>query len=231
MRTLLIEDEPLARDELRYHVTAAGLEVVGETGSVEEAERLVRSLQPDLVFLDIELTDGSGLEVAKRLKSMPRPPALLFVTAYDAHALEAFELNAYDYILKPYDPARIVRAIEKVARPIPKKAPRLERLAVETGEQLKLLSPQDIDYIVAENGKTKIVTEHHAYPSNETLLELERKLQDHRFLRVHRSYLVNLSAIDAIEPWFNGAYNLKIHQIDVPVSRTYVKLLKEALGI
>ena len=131
MRTLLIEDEPLARDELRYHVTAAGLEVVGETGSVEEAERLVRSLQPDLVFLDIELTDGSGLEVAKRLKSMPRPPALLFVTAYDAHALEAFELNAYDYILKPYDPARIVRAIEKVARPLPKKAPRLERLAVE----------------------------------------------------------------------------------------------------
>ncbi len=118
MRTLLIEDEPLARDELRYHVTAAGLEVVGETGSVEEAERLVRSLQPDLVFLDIELTDGSGLEVAKRLKSMPRPPALLFVTAYDAHALEAFELNAYDYILKPYDPARIVRAIEKVARPL-----------------------------------------------------------------------------------------------------------------
>jgi two-component system response regulator LytT len=94
-----------------------------------------------------------------------------------------------------------------------------------------LLSPQDVDYIVAESGKTKIVTRSESYPSNDTLQELERKLSGHRFLRVHRSYLVNLAAIEAIEPWFNGAYTIKIQQIDVPVSRTYVKVLKEALGI
>ncbi len=231
MRTILIEDEPLARDELRYHVVRAGLDVISETGHVGEAEQLVRTLQPDLVFLDIELIDGSGLDVAKRLQSMPHPPAILFVTAYDAHALEAFELNAYDYILKPYDPSRIIRAIEKIMRKPALKTPRIERLAVESGEQLKLLSPQDVDYIVAESGKTKLVTRSESYPSNDTLQELERKLSGHRFLRVHRSYLVNLAAIEAIEPWFNGAYTIKIQQIDVPVSRTYVKVLKEALGI
>ncbi|MGX8177818.1 LytR/AlgR family response regulator transcription factor [Exiguobacterium artemiae] len=231
MRTILIEDEPLARDELRYHVVRAGLEVIAETGHVGEAEQFVRTLQPDLVFLDVELTDGSGLDVAKRLQSMPHPPAILFVTAYDAHALEAFELNAYDYILKPYDPSRIVRAIEKIMRKPVLKTPRIERLAVESGDQLKLLSPREVDYIVAENGKTKIVTRSDAYSSNDTLQELEKKLVDHRFLRVHRSYLVNLAAIEAIEPWFNGAYTIKIQQIDVPVSRTYVKILKEALGI
>ncbi len=231
MRTILIEDEPLARDELRYHVVQAGLDVVAETGHVLEAEQLVRTLQPDLVFLDIELIDGSGLDIAKRLQSMPHPPAILFVTAYDAHALEAFELNAYDYILKPYDPSRIVRAIEKIMRKPVLKTPRIERLAVESGDQLKLLSPREVDYIVAENGKTKIVTRSDAYSSNDTLQELEKKLADHRFLRVHRSYLVNLAAIEAIEPWFNGAYTIKIQQIDVPVSRTYVKILKEALGI
>ncbi|WP_214850954.1 LytTR family DNA-binding domain-containing protein [Exiguobacterium sp. s193] len=231
MRTILIEDEPLARDELRYHVTRAGLEVIAESASIVEAEQLIRSLQPDIVFLDIELADGSGLDLAKRLQSMPRPPAILFVTAYDVHALEAFELNAYDYILKPYDPVRITRALEKIIRQPLKKSPRIERLAVESGEQLKLLSPDAIDYIVAEGGKTNIVTRQQTYQSSDTLQELERKLVEHRFLRVHRSYLVNLSAIDAIEPWFNGAYNIKIHTIDVPVSRTYVKVLKEALGI
>lgn len=231
MRTILIEDEPLARDELRYHVARAGLEVIAESASILEAEQLIRTLQPDIVFLDIELADGSGLDLAKRLQSMPRPPAILFVTAYDTHALEAFELNAYDYILKPYDPVRITRALEKVIRQPLKKSPRIERLAVESGEQLKLLSPDGIDYIVAEGGKTNIVTRQQTYQSNDTLQELERKLVEHRFLRVHRSYLVNLSSIDAIEPWFNGAYNIKIHAIDVPVSRTYVKVLKEALGI
>jgi len=231
MRAILIEDEPLARDELRYHVLNAGVEVVAESDRTEGAETLVRTHQPDVVFLDIELQDGSGLDVAKRLQSIPHAPAIIFVTAYDAHALEAFELNAYDYVLKPYDPHRIRRALDKIGRPAMRKSPRFERLAVESGDQLKLLSPQDIHYVVAEGGKTKLTTDSGDYSSNETLTELERKLSEHRFLRVHRSYIVNLEAIEAIEPWFNGAYNIKIGRMDLPVSRTYVKTLKDALGI
>lgn len=243
LKAYIVDDEPLARDELKYLLTRSKQVVpLGESDSVEEAMADIFELKPDLVFLDIELDEDSGLDLAKKLEKLKPAPAIVFATAYDEFALKAFELNAVDYILKPFDEERIGKTLEKI-----KKMQKIGdqdfpnypsmnnnqngKMAVLVDERIILLTYADIVYLESSEGKCTIDTVDQKYKVSETLIVLEKKLTNTKFLRVHRSFIVNIDYIVEIEPWFNSTYNLIMKNgSKVPVSRTYVKGLKQILG-
>jgi two-component system, LytTR family, response regulator LytT len=242
LKAYIVDDEPLARDELKY-LLARSKQVIalGESDSVEEAIADIIELKPDLVFLDIELDEDSGLDLAKKLEKLKPAPAIVFATAYDEFALKAFELNAVDYILKPFDEERIGKTLEKIKRmqkmgdqdfPISsmKNSPN-GKIAVLVDERIILLTIDDIVYLESSEGKCTIETVDQKHKVSETLVVLEKKLTNTKFLRVHRSFIVNIDFIVEIEPWFNSTYNLIMKNgSKVPVSRTYVKGLRHILG-
>ena len=173
-------------------------------------------------------------------------PYIVFATAYDEYALQAFELDAIDYVLKPFEESRIKRTVDKLLKRTelkesraasivparrPKAKERLERLPVSVDDRIMLLSVDRIVYVGFEDGKTIIATDERAYRGNEPLASLERKLEDGPFFRVHRAFIVNLDAVVEIQPWFHSTCNLIMRNgSTVPVSRMYMKELKQLLG-
>ncbi|MGX7420187.1 LytTR family transcriptional regulator DNA-binding domain-containing protein [Carnobacterium gallinarum] len=236
MHILIVDDEPLARDELGYLITKNyPASSIDEAESVTEALEKMLNQRPDLVFLDIHLTDESGFELANKFKRMKNPPQIIFATAYDEYALQAFEANAIDYILKPFEEQRIRQAIEKVTTN-PKQnenEPNVTtNLAVQMEERIFIVAVADILYLSVDNGETHIVTQKRQYDTNETLSRIETKLDSQKFLRTHRSFIVNIQAIREIQPWFNHTYQITVtNGVKIPVSRSYVKRLKEHLGL
>ncbi|PLT29706.1 LytR/AlgR family response regulator transcription factor [Peribacillus deserti] len=246
MTAFIVDDEPLARDELRYLLLRTReVEVLGESSSMFDALEQIKGLKPDLVFLDIELSEDSGLEVAAQIREMEHVPAIIFATAYDEFALQAFELNAVDYVLKPFDEERLrqtldkikaIRTIGGIAAPAaagirPASEQQLGKLAVTSEDKIVLVDKGSIVYIATAEGKTLVKTMEAEYKVSDTLTAVEKKLHAHDLVRVHRSYLVSLNHIAEIEPWFNSTYNLLMKDgSKVPVSRTYVKDLKQLIG-
>ncbi|WP_243299789.1 LytR/AlgR family response regulator transcription factor [Bacillus litorisediminis] len=244
LKVYIVDDEPFARDELKYLLSRTRqVNILGESGSIRSAAKEIPELKPDLVFLDIELAGDSGLNLAKQLESLEPSPAVVFATAYDEYAVQAFDLNAVDYVLKPFDEDRIQKTLDKVKkiREIENKTipfhpsiknERSGKIAVPVDDRIVLLSLSDIQYLESFEGKTKIKTVKQEYTVNEALVLLEKKLSENQFLRVHRSYIVNMDFIVEIEPWFNSTFNLILKDgSKVPVSRTYVKDMKNLLGI
>jgi two-component system, LytTR family, response regulator LytT len=244
LKAYIVDDEPLARDELKYLLIRSGkVEILGESDSMDEAVASISELKPDLVFLDIELAEDNGLTIARQLETLEPAPAIVFATAYDEYALQAFNLSAVDYILKPFDEERIQKTLGKIKSmqklgnkhaPFPSSInpQRNGKLAVMCDERIVLLTIADIVYIESNEGKCNIVTLSQTYKTADSLVVLEKKLQVAKFLRVHRSFIVNLDHIIEIEPWFNSTYNLFLQDgSKVPVSRTYIKELKHLLGI
>ncbi|PAE43099.1 LytR/AlgR family response regulator transcription factor [Bacillus sp. 7884-1] len=243
LKAYIVDDEPLARDELKYLlIRSKQVDVLGESDCMEDAIADIHDLKPDLVFLDIELAEDSGLDLAKQLENLNSAPAIIFATAYDEFAYQAFELNAVDYILKPFDEERIGKTLEKIKKmqkigdqdlPInsPLKNSYNGKIAVLVDERIILLTYADIVYLESSEGKCTIETMDQKYKVSEALVVLEKKLTNTKFLRVHRSFIVNIDHIVEIEPWFNATYNLIMKNgSKVPVSRTYVKELKQMLG-
>ncbi|MDC2867414.1 MULTISPECIES: LytR/AlgR family response regulator transcription factor [unclassified Bacillus (in: firmicutes)] len=245
LRILVIDDEMLARDELKYLLyRTKEVDIIDEADSVEEAlEKLIES-KPDLVFLDIQLSDDNGFEIANILKKMKNPPAIVFATAYDQYAIQAFEVDALDYILKPFDEERIVQAIKKFKKRkqhemaekqevhAPNVSSRMEKLALPIDESIVLVNIEDIVYAGLLDGKVIVKTICDTYVTYDTLAILEKKLLQTNFQRVHRSFIVNVNHISEIQPWFNSTYNLIMKEDSkVPVSRTYAKELKKLLRI
>lgn len=243
LKAYIVDDEPLARDELKYFLNRSKkVEIVGESDGIEVAKSEVQKLKPDIIFIDIELDEENGLSLAQDLASLEQIPAIVFATAYDEYALQAFEANAVDYILKPIDEKRLQKTLEKIMKmksnsqngtlEIPKlKRPSNEKLAVLVEDRIVLLHHDAILYIHSLNGKSLIKTSAQEYKVGEPLVVLEQKLDNTLFMRVHRSYIVNIDCILEIEPWFNSTYNLIMKDDSkVPVSRTYVKELKRVMG-
>lgn len=243
MKVAIIDDEPLARMELNYllHQTEQ-VEEIFEGESIDDAFELILAEQPDLLFLDIHLTDESGLDLAKRLTKVPHAPLIIFATAYDNHAVEAFEVNALDYILKPFEQSRIQKAVEKAqaaleiqnrgqgqAKTVEKA---VERLTVETDERIYLLPFTDILYCEVQGKETTVYTKKGAYTSHTSLSAIEKNLTSDRFLKVHRAYIINQEEIKEIQPWFNQTYQVTMsNKGKVPVSRSYIKVFKQQLGL
>jgi two-component system, LytTR family, response regulator LytT len=253
LRAVLVDDEQLARDELGYLLgQIGGIDVIGQAGNGVEALTAIDRLQPDLVFLDVQMPGLTGFEVARRMLDKHASSHIIFVTAYDQYAIDAFEVNAVDYLLKPVDPSRLETAIDRARRRIATDVPlndqlekivqlvaerqsRRERLAIKVGERFLLVQSEEIIYAsLADEGIT-VVTNQHAGTSNyRTLDELQTRLDPSVFWRVHRSHLVNINKIKEIVPWFSRNYILRMKDAkstEIPVSRMQTRRLREYLKL
>lgn len=239
IRTLIVDDERYAREELTYLLGKfPGVQVVAEAESGESAILKALQLQPDVVFLDVEMPKMNGIEVAKTLVELKKVPLIIFATAYPQFAAEAFRINATDYLLKPYDEGQLeqtIARIEKTLYPVPlaDTTEKPGKLAVETGGDIDYILPQDILYIYRDEKITKIITQTGDYEVRTTLKELESRLVPFSFFRIHKGYLVNLKYVSRLTPWFNGAYQLELEGLDekLSVSRNYVKDLRQRLEL
>jgi two-component system LytT family response regulator/two-component system response regulator LytT len=239
LRAVLVDDEQLARDELGYLLgRIGGVEVLGQAGNGIEALTTIERLQPDVVFLDVQMPGLTGFEVARRMLDARASSHIIFVTAYDQHAIEAFEVNAVDYLLKPVDPARLEVAVErarrrvgtdrtaprgvgapasisdqleKIVQLVAERQSRRERLAVKVGERFMLVQAEEIVYAsLADEGITVVTSQHTGVSNYRTLDELHERLDPSVFWRVHRSHLVNINKIKEIVPWFSRNYILRM---------------------
>ncbi len=243
INVMIAEDEYLAREELIYLLEKEkDIALCPSAESGEELVELYLEHKPDVLFLDIEMPGITGVEAAKQImKSTNNPPLFVFTTAYDAYAIDAFEIEAVDYLLKPFDQVRLHQAMERIRKRlldssessthIPGKSS--SKLLIDDGEKMIVLSPDSIYYAVPSQRMLEIHTENEVIESKMTLQELEKKLEGRSFFRTHRSYLVNLNHILEITPWFNGAYNITLknkEKTTIPVSRSARKALFEKFG-
>jgi two-component system LytT family response regulator/two-component system response regulator LytT len=256
LRAVLVDDEQLARDELGYLLgQVGGVDVIGQAGNGVEALTTIDRLQPDVVFLDVQMPGLTGFEVARRMVDQRTPSHIIFVTAYDQHAIEAFEVNAVDYLLKPVDQARLEVAVERARRRVGADRPadavapdlekiiqlvterqsRRERLAIKVGERFMLVQAEEIIYAsLADEGITVVTGQHSGTSNYRTLDELQERLDGSLFWRVHRSHLVNINKIKEIVPWFSRNYILRMKDekaTEIPVSRTQTRRLREYLKL
>jgi two-component system LytT family response regulator/two-component system response regulator LytT len=217
-------------------------------------------LEPDLVFLDVQMPGLNGFEVARRMIETGAGSHIVFVTAFDQHAIEAFEVNAVDYLLKPVDPARLEIALdrarkritserqaggdaasiasdqlEKIVQLVSERQSRRERLAIKVGERFLLVQAEEVLYASLSDEAIIVVTSQHAGTSSyRTLDELQARLDPSVFWRVHRSHLVNINKIKEIVPWFSRNYILRMKDekaTEIPVSRTQTRRLREYLKL
>jgi len=211
---LIADDEPIARQILREHVeNTAGLELVGEAATGAQALARILELKPDLVLLDFEMPELDGIAVVRSLLA-ERPPAIIFVTAYEKHALDAFEVGAIDYLLKPVRKERFEQAILKARRhrkqePAPA-AEALRKIVGRRGTDLYLLDPAEIVAFQAESEVVHIIAAGNRYFSDHSLKTLEEKLERPRFRRIHRSTIINTDHIRKISPLSSKRWLLKM---------------------
>lgn len=237
--TLIADDELYSRDELKHLLSSfPSIQVVGEADTGESAVMKALQLQPDVVFLDVEMPRMNGMEAAKSLMELKKVPLIVFATAYPEFAAEAFRYNAVDYLLKPYDEEQLRQTVNRIEKHfIPSKENETGKpsgkLAIEGEGEILYLEPKDILYISREEKFSKIITKTKEYESRISLKDLENRLLPFSFFRIHKSYLVNLDYITRLTPWFNGAYQLEIkgRKEMLSVSRNNVKALRAHLEI
>jgi two-component system response regulator LytT len=241
MRVLIVDDELLARQELQYLLESAGdVEVVGVGGNGIEAVDLLRTHKPDVVFLDVQMPGLDGFGVLKKLlEKKMQLPQVVFATAYDQYAVRAFEVNAVDYLLKPFDRARVGKTLDKARARMPAAGPaggdtataaKLDALlrlvegataqgpkngtgkvVVKTQDRLLLVNQKDICFASIEDGAISVTTSTVEGQSNcRTLEELTDQLDPEMFWRVHRSFVVNIQHIREVVPWFKSSYQLRM---------------------
>ncbi len=262
IRTLIVDDEPLARQSIRLLLKAdAEIEVVGEAGSGAEAVKAIRNHSPDLVFLDIQMPEMDGFGVLENIE-VERMPVIVFVTAYDRYALKAFEVHALDYLLKPFSDARFDKALRQAKEQIgqrkigdlsrrllalledrdakrpnqphtpPRPAHYLTRLMVKSASRVYFLKADEIDWIEAADYYVKLHIGRKNHLLRETMVELESKLDPEKFIRIHRSSIVNLDRVKEMHPLFGGEYALVLHDgTKLKLSRSRRELLQRLLEV
>ena len=237
LRAMIVDDEAPARSELRYLLEQTGkMSTITEASSVRSAIEMLMENRSDVVFLDISMPGASGLQLAEALHKLKNPPAIVFVTAYSDHAVEAFDVDAVDYLLKPVEEDRLDQAINKViarVKPVPDSKVTIERIPVEKGGRKVLIPVDQIKYIMAKDYDSCIFTDDDRFLSTTSLAQFEAKLSEFGFFRVHRRYIVNLACVEDVETVPSGAIQLGIVGMDerVPVSRRRVVPLKKALSL
>lgn len=224
IRTLIAEDEPPARDKLRRWLSEQeDIELVGVSVDGISAAENITALQPQLVFLDIQMPGLSGLEIAAQLEA-DNAPLLVFVTAFDEHAVKAFELNAVDYLLKPYDKDRLGKCLGRVRARLGDAMARVAavntarahinqsaRLLVPVGEQLQLIDTDTIEWLEADDNYVTVHAAGRKYLLRRTLTDLLQQLGELRFVRIHKSAAANLMQIQVLSPLFKGDYEVVLH--------------------
>lgn len=248
LRCLIVDDEAPARDELRYLLQDIdGVLVVGAAATAEEADLLLRAVDYDVVFLDIRMPGIGGLELAKRLAERPGAPDVVFTTAYPDHAVDAFELSAVDYLLKPFDGVRLGQALARVGsgrvdrpgsdepqRPVaPQGSGPIPRLPIQRGERTVFVDESDVVAASAARGYCYLTLSSERVLVNYSLADLEERLSN-RIIRVHRSHLVNLDRVAELRSDYRGGLVLVMDDTadsEVPVSRRHGPELRRKLGL
>jgi len=224
IRTCIVDDEPLARERIRTLLSGEpDIEVVGESGDGPAAVATIRAARPDLLFLDVQMPGSDGFGVLQALEA-EIPRAVIFVTAYDQYALQAFEVHALDYLLKPFSSRRFHRALQRARAELLRQAEgdvherilslieqfrhprRPERIVVRSVGRVSFLRIDEIDWVEAEGNYVRLHTGAASYLLRETMKGIEAKLDPDRFIRIHRSTIVNTDRIKELQPLFHGEY-------------------------
>lgn len=258
LRVLVVDDEQLAREELCFLLgQVGGVEILAEAADGVGALRLAGELRPDVLFLDVQMPGLNGFEVARRLMEAEVLPQLVFVTAFDQYAIDAFSVNAVDYLLKPVDAERLEQTLERVRRrqaseqaarlslapedlervidAVQARRGRRDQLAIRVNERFVLVQADEVIHASVVDEAIVVVTNLVSGTSNyRTLDELQTRLDPAVFWRVHRSHLVNITKIKEIVPWFSRNYLLKMKDskaTEIPVSRSQTRRLREYLQL
>jgi two-component system LytT family response regulator len=246
MRVLIVDDESLARAYLAEQLAAiATIEVVGQAANGFEAVKLAEELSPDLMLLDVQMPKLSGFEVLELLAD--RAPAVVFITAHDEFALRAFEVHAVDYLMKPVEPARLIAALERATERVMTNVPApaahelsltarppgrpLERVLVREGGRVHVLPVDRIDFVEAQDDYLSFVSGGKRQRKQQTMADIEAQLDRTRFVRIHRSFLLNVERLARIEPYAKDSWLAVLADgTRLPVSRTGYSRLKELIG-
>jgi two-component system, LytTR family, response regulator len=245
MKAIIIEDEFLARELIKnYLKDRADIEIIGECENGFEGIKAISELKPDLIFLDIQMPKLNGFEM---LELVDNPPEIIFITAHNDYAIRAFEMNAVDYLLKPYSQDRLVAAVQKAILKITtgtndhgKKlnqlsqhplSEKLERIVVKTGTKIKVIPVDKVIYLEAQDDYVMVYTQEGKYLKQGTMKYFEDHLDTSQFIRVHRSYIVRIDSVSQLEPYTKDNYILKLtNGSSVKVSRNGIKMLRDKLN-
>jgi two-component system LytT family response regulator len=242
MKALVVDDERLARKELISLLEKHdSIEVVGEAANADEAEALIAEKKPDLLFLDINMPGRTGFQL---LEALDHAPLVIFVTAYDEHALEAFRVNALDYLMKPIEPSRLEEAINKLPQHAEEGAPMREvlherdQIFLKDGEKCWFVTLKDVRYFESEGNYVRVRFADQKPLVLRSLNKLEEKLDPLVFFRANRKHIINLRWVDKIEPWFSGGLMVKLKHVGkdgepeaIEVSRRQAARFKELLSL
>lgn len=236
MKAIIVDDERLARKELSSLLEKFGnVEIVGEATNADEAEVMIAEKKPDLLFLDVNMPGRTGFEL---LESLETAPQVIFVTAYDEHALKAFEVNALDYLLKPIDPERLEAAItrlqesQETSEDQRKELKEEDQIFLKDGEKCWFVTLKEVRYFESEGNYIRVRFNDQKPLVLRSLNKLEEKLDPHVFFRANRKHIVNLRWVEKIEPWFNGGLMLKLKSGEqVEVSRRQASRFKDLLSL
>ncbi len=250
LKTLVVDDEPLARERVVSLLQGEqDIELLGECRDGQEAIAAIQQLSPDLVFLDVQMPGADGFQVLQAVGA-DKMPMVIFVTAYDQHALRAFEVRALDYLLKPFDRERFHNAVTRAKSSIEQQetgdlgrrllalvkdlrpaAPKTDRVVVKSGGRLFFLRTDEIDWIEAAGNYARLHVGNDTHLLRETMISLEARLDAEKFFRIHRSRIVNMERIQELQPWFNGEYVVILRNgTRLTLSRGYREKLQERLG-
>jgi two-component system, LytTR family, response regulator len=250
VRVLVADDEPLARERLKLLLAREDwLELVAECPNGPDAIASIEKLQPDLVFLDVQMPGATGFEVIEAV-GPERMPLVVFVTAFDQYALRAFDVHALDYLLKPFDRERFDQALGRARQQLERRsngdlerrllqlvedlrpsAQRLERFVIKSGGRVFFVRAEEIDWIEAAGNYVKLHVGDEAHLFRETMNALEAQLDSQTFFRIHRCHIVNIERIKELQPWFNGEYVVFLKNgTRLTLSRGYREKLQERIG-
>ncbi|MCC7174997.1 MAG: response regulator transcription factor [Bryobacterales bacterium] len=247
---IIVDDEQLARDELSFLLKEfPDIEIIGTGANGLEALRLIEKLEPDVAFLDVQMPGLDGLGVIRKAREKGFAlPHFILATAYDQYAIQAFRLEALDYLLKPVERERLAETIERVRRQLQEKqkagaaepapgrpGPQRTKLLVRSGNRSFIVDARDVVYASIDDGLiTMVATSVEGQSNYRTLEELQSNLDPDVFWRVHRSYLVNINRIKEVIPWFKSSYQIRMDdkkQTEIPVSRVQTKRLRSLLKL
>jgi DNA-binding LytR/AlgR family response regulator len=234
VRALIVDDEAPARAELRYLLGAhPELEVVGEAASVAEALELAGSTRYDAVFCDVEMPGLSGLDAARLVRDRPDAPVIVFVTAHERYAVDAFAVEAFDYLLKPVEPDRLAQVVRRLAQARAAPGENVEKVPVVSGGRTTLLDYDEVHFVRADGDYSRVHTYDRSYLSTASLRELEQALPSGRFARIHRSYLVNLAKVASVRR-FGERLRLTLDdqaRTELDVARRQSRAIRERLRL
>ncbi|MGJ3236628.1 LytR/AlgR family response regulator transcription factor [Marivirga sp.] len=239
MKVLIIDDERLARKELSTLLAEyKDIEILGEAANADEAEEMIDKLNPDLIFLDIQMPGKTGFEL---LESLEKTPKVIFTTAYDEYALKAFEFNALDYLLKPIEPKRLTESINKIRKEVEAQVERQktgnqltvnDQVFVKDGDNCWFVRLKDVRLFESDGNYIKVYFDKNKPMIHKSLNALDEKLDNKHFFRVSRKHIINLEWIDEIETWFNGGLMVKLKGGDkVEVSRRQATKFKDLMSL